>query len=55
MNLNMNPRTEDFLIGHDPELAEFLNRILDEIWAKQQSEMADAKPYEITQHWQNDL
>ena len=55
MNLNTNPRTEDFLIGHDPELAEFLNRILDEIWAKQQSEMADAKPYEITQHWQNDL
>ena len=55
MNLNMNPRNEDFTIAHDPELAAFLNKILDEIWAKQKSEMADAQPYEIIKHWQNDL
>ena len=55
MNLNMNPRNEDFTLAHDPELATFLNTILDEIWAKQKSEMADAQPYEIIKHWQNDL
>lgn len=55
MNLNMNPRNEDFTLAHDPELATFLNTILDEIWAKQKSEMADQAPYEIIKHWQNDL
>ena len=55
MNLNMNPRNEDFTIAHDPELADFLNRILDEVWAKQKSEMADAQPYEIIKHWNTDL
>ena len=55
MNLNMNPRNEDFTVAHDPELAAFLNRILDEVWAKQKSDMADATPYEIVKHWQTDL
>ena len=55
MNLNMNPRNEDFLVGHDLELAAFLNGILDEVWAKQKSDMADANPYEIIKHWQTDL
>ena len=55
MNLNMNPRNEDFTVAHDPELADFLNRILDEVWAKQKSEMADAQPYEIIKHWNKDL
>jgi hypothetical protein len=55
MNLNMNPRNEDYTIAHDPELAAFLNRILDEVWAKQKTEMADAQPYEIIKHWQTDL
>ena len=54
-NLNMNPRNEDFTIAHDPELAEFLNKILDEVWAKQKSDIADSNPYEIIKHWQNDL
>jgi hypothetical protein len=55
MNLNMNPRNEDFTLAHDPELATFLNSILDEIWAKQKTEMADQAPYDIIKHWRNDL
>jgi hypothetical protein len=55
MNLNMNPRYEDFQVAHDPELADFLNRLLDEVWAKQKREMADANPYEIIKHFQADL
>ncbi len=55
MNLNMNPRNEDFTVAHDPELAAFLNAILDEIWAKQKTEMADQTPYEIVKHWNTDL
>lgn len=34
MNLNQNPRNENFTLAHDPELAAFLNRILDEVWAQ---------------------
>ncbi len=55
MNLNMNPRYEDFQIAHDVELAAFLNRLLDEIWAKQTKEMAEAKPYEIVKHFDADM
>jgi len=55
MNLNMNPRFEDFQIAHDPELATFLNAILDEIWAKQKKELADAKPYEIVKHFRDEM
>jgi hypothetical protein len=55
MNLNMNPRNEDYLVGHDPELAGFLNGILEEIWAKQKPEMADRNPYEIVKHCRDDL
>jgi hypothetical protein len=47
MNLNMNPRCEDFQVAHDPELAAFLNQIMDEIFAKQKKELADAAPYDI--------
>ena len=53
MNLNMNPRCEDFTIAHDPELAGFLNTILDELFAKQPRTLADAKPYEIVK-WCNE-
>jgi hypothetical protein len=47
MNLNMNPRCEDFQIAHDPPLSDFLNAILDEIFGKQKKELADDKPYDI--------
>lgn len=55
MNLNMNPRFEDFQIAHDPALAQFLNAILDEIWAKQKRELADAKPYEIVKFFNEEM
>lgn len=55
MNLNMNPRFEDFTIAHDPLLADFLGRILDEIWAKQKRTLADARPGEIRRHFLDDL
>ncbi len=47
MNLNMNPRCEDFQVAHDPELATFLNAFMDEIFSGQPKELADATPYEI--------
>ncbi len=55
MNLNMNPRNENFTVAHDPQMATFLNAILDEIWAKQKSNVADLPPGQIIQHWNNDL
>ena len=55
INLNVNPQYEDFQIAHDVELAAFLNRLLDEIWAKQTKEMAEAKPYEIVKHFDADM
>jgi len=55
MNLNMNPRFEDFQVADDPELAQFLNAILDEIFAKQKKELADATPYEIVKHFRDEM
>jgi len=55
MNLNMNPRFEDFTIAHDPPLADFLNRILDEIWRKQKRTVINARPCEIQAHFKEDL
>ena len=55
MNLNMNPRFEDFQVAHDPELAAFLNSILDQIWAIQPQKLADAAPYEIVKHFRDEM
>jgi hypothetical protein len=56
MNLNTNPRNENFTIAHDPEMATFLNAILDEVWAKQKADtIVDERPYDIIKHWQTDL
>lgn len=55
MNLNMNPRFEDFQIAHDPPLAAFINTILDEIWAIQKKELADARPYEIVRFFNEEM
>lgn len=41
MNLNMNPRFEDFTISHDPELHAFLTRIVTDIWTRQRRDLAD--------------
>ena len=40
MNLNQNPRLEDFTLAHDPELAGFLGGIVDEIWHRQPARLA---------------
>lgn len=56
MNLNMNPRMEDFTLAHDPEAASFLQAILDEIWSKQKRSWADeAKPGENLRWFQDEL
>jgi len=51
MNLNMNPRTEDFSLCHDPDLFNFLHHIMDEIWRLQPRTLAESKPGAISQHF----
>jgi len=55
MNLNFNPRFENFSIAHDPELFGFYKAILDEVWTRQSREIADARPYDIHKHFDADL
>lgn len=55
MNLNMNPRFEDFAISHDPELADFLKRILDDIWTRQKRSLADASLKEARRFFVDEL
>lgn len=45
MNLNYNPRFEDFTVAHDPDLYDFMKQIIDEIWAKQNRDLANQNPY----------
>jgi hypothetical protein len=49
MNLNMNPRTEDFHLAHDPELFDFIHGVMDRIWKLQPRTLAQAKPGTISQ------
>lgn len=37
MNLNMNPRMEDFTIAHDPQAYDFLDGVLADIWNRQKT------------------
>jgi hypothetical protein len=55
MNLNMNPRFEDFTLAHDPPLMEFLNAILDEIWSKQPTSLQDERPKTIRRHFLDEM
>jgi hypothetical protein len=55
MNLNWNPRFENFRLSHDPALADFLSRIVDEVWHRQPRGMADERPYDIHKHFDSDL
>jgi hypothetical protein len=52
MNLNHNPRLEDFTIAHDPELAAFLLKTIDDIWAKQDRKLAEDRVANISAWWQ---
>jgi hypothetical protein len=55
MNLNFNPRFENFSIAHDPEAFAFHKAIMDEIWKTQRTEEASETPYEIQKHFARDL
>ena len=44
MNLNFNPRFENFDIAHDPELFDFHKSIIAEIWQNQKKETAYKRP-----------
>lgn len=51
MNLNHNPRLEDFTIAHDPELAAFLLTAINDIWAKQDRKLAEDRVANISAWW----
>ena len=51
MNLNHNPRLEDFTIAHDPQLAAFLEQTLDDLWASQRRTLADGHHAALTDWW----
>lgn len=46
-NLNMNPRTEDFTLAHDPELFDFIETMLAKVWKHQPRGMDKHRPYEV--------
>lgn len=46
-NLNMNPRTEDFTLAHDPELFAFIETMLAKVWAHQPGGLDKIKPYDV--------
>jgi hypothetical protein len=55
MNINFNPRFENFQIAHDPEMWQFHHGIFDEIWRKQKRDVADWRPYEIHKHFDDEM
>lgn len=56
MNLNFNPRFENFQLAHDPELWEFHNAILSEIWTRQKRADQDMlRPYDLHKQFDAEL
>lgn len=51
MNLNHNPRLEDFTVAHDPELADFLEAALNDLWRTQRRGLADGDHTALTRWW----
>jgi hypothetical protein len=51
MNLNHNPRLEDFTVAHDPVLADFLRATLDDLWRTQRRTLADGDHTALTRWW----
>jgi hypothetical protein len=51
MNLNHNPRLEDFTVAHDPDLADFLAAALDDLWKTQRRSLADGDHNALTEWW----
>jgi len=46
-NLNMNPRTEDFTLAHDPELYGFIEDMLARVWKHQLGGLDKHRPYDV--------
>jgi len=56
MNLNFNPRFENFQIAHDPELYDFHDRILSEVWKRQTATDQDLlRPYDLARQFTREL
>jgi hypothetical protein len=51
MNLNTNPRLENFTVAHDPELAAFLTAAVDDLWRSQRRTLADGRHDTLNQWW----
>jgi len=52
MNLNENPRLEDFTLAHDPELAGFLIGAMDDLWANQRRSLQNDTVSNLSTWWQ---
>ena len=55
MNLNFNPRFENFMLRHDKAMCDFHDAILDEIWTKQKPSLASAKAGEFERFFANEM
>lgn len=55
MNLNFSPRFENFSVAHDPELYDFIDAIVSEVWNKQSKSKAFDNPHAIEKHFYEDL
>lgn len=55
MNINFNPRFENFELSHDPQLFDFHATIIDELWKKQPRKLSDATPYKIVRYFDEEM
>lgn len=55
MNLNFNPRFENFMLRNDPDMCAFHKRIFDEIWSNQKPSLAMQKPGIIERHFAKEM
>ena len=46
-NLNMNVRSEDYTLAHDPPLFNFIQDVLARIWKHQPRSLAEHRPYDV--------
>ena len=55
MNLNFNPRFENFMLRNDPDMCQFHQSIFDEIWTNQKSTLATQKAGVIERHFAKEM
>jgi len=55
MNLNQNPRTEDYHLAHDPDLFAFVRSMMDRVWKLQPRQLADANAGAVRKHFLKEL